>query len=200
MRRTLMGPTVLAVLAALTAGGCGEAAKTSANAALSALSASYQRLKDEVATYLPPDQSKALSEAFTAIKEQVSKGDYVKAVTDIDALKAKVQQAEAAIAANKADLVKTWHEVDASMPDVFQTIEKQLNQLSSAKRLPAGVTKETVAAGKSALEATKKTWDEAVTAFKGANLKEAASKAGAVKKKTGEIMKSLGMPVPGFLS
>jgi hypothetical protein len=192
--RTL-GVIVLALLVV----ACGDSSKGVADAAVTALASSYEALKDEAAKYLPADQSKAIDRALATVKETLSKGEYMKVVSDVEGLSATLKDARAAIAAKKVELSKTWDEASGRMPDVLQSIEKKLTALSKAKKLPDGVKKESVDAGKAGLARLETTWSEATAAFKSANLAEAASKASLVKKKAAEIMDSLGMPVPGFL-
>lgn len=196
MRRSVAG--CLAALALVIA-ACGDNGKAAAVAAVNALGASYDTVRDEAAKYLPADQSKAIDQALASVKETLSKGEYMKVVSDVERLSATLKSARSAIAEKKAELSKRWEDAGQQMPGVLQSIEKRLAELSTAKRLPDGVKKESVDAGKAALGSLKTAWAEASSAFSHANVADAVSKASIVKAKTAEIMDSLGMPVPSFL-
>lgn len=188
----------VALVAAVTFVACGDGGKAAAETAMSALETAYNAVKDDGAKYLP-DQAKSLDDAMTAVKETLSKGEYTKALSDAQGLAAKVTELGPAIAAKQAELTKAWEGLGAGMPGVVDGLQKHVETLSKARRLPAGVTKEALDAAKTAVPALSTSWEEAAAAFKSANLTDALAKAQTVKAKAVDVMTSLGMPIPAAL-
>jgi hypothetical protein len=78
-------------------------------------------------------------------------------------------------------------------------IESRVSTLSQSKKLPAGMTRETLAQAKAGLNEITQQWTAATNAANGGNLTEAVAKGNAVKVKAAEVLASLNMPVPDAL-
>ena len=189
---------LFAVIALAAFVACGDGGKAAADAAMQALQTAYGTVKSDAAAYVP-DQAKSIDEAIAAAQETLSKGDYMKALGDVQGLTSKVGELGAAVATKQAELTKAWEGLGAGLPGVVQSIQGRVEELSKARRLPPGVKKEAVEAAKSGAAVLSSTWDEAVTAFKSANLTAALAKAQTVKAKAAELLTSLGQPVPDLL-
>lgn len=189
---------LVALVMAVTFVACGDGGKAAAETAMSALETAYNAVKEDGAKYVP-DQAKSIDDAMTAVKDTLAKGEFTKALTDVQGLSAKVTELAPAIAAKKAELTKAWEGLSAGMPGVVQGLQTQLETLSKARRLPTGVTKEALEAAKGAVPALSTSWEDAAAAFKSANLTDALAKAQSVKVKAVELMTSLGMTVPDAL-
>ena len=87
-------------------------------------------------------------------------------------------------------------------PKIFEAnrdIKSRVDILSQAKKLPAGMTADSLAAAKSGLAEITAQWTAATEASKSGNLMDAIAKAAAVKKKAAEVLTTLNMPVPEAL-
>ncbi len=71
--------------------------------------------------------------------------------------------------------------------------------LSQAKKLPATMTADKLAAAKAGLAELTESWTAATEAFKAGNVPDAVAKATAMKSKAAEVLGILGMPVPDAL-
>lgn len=198
MLKKSIGVALVALMALTVFAACGDGGKAAADTALQALQSSYDGVKADAAKYLP-EQAKGIDEALTAVQDTFAKGEYMKALTDVQGLTSKVGELGAAVAAKKTELTTAFEGLSAGMPAVVQGLQAQVDTLSKSKKLPAGVTKDAIDAAKAAVPALSTSWDEATAAFKSANLTDAMAKAQTVKAKAAEIMTSLGMTVPDAL-
>ncbi len=195
MAKKSIGVLLVAVMAFVA---CGDGGKAAADAAMQALQSSYEGVKVDAAKYVP-EQAKGIDAALAAVRETVAQGDYMKAVTEAQALTSKVSELGTAIAARKTALTSAFDSLNGAMPAVVTGLQTQVDTLAKAKKLPAGVTKEAVEAAKVAVPGLSASWDEAAASFKAANLTDAVAKAQAVKAKAVGLMTSLGMTVPEAL-
>ena len=189
---------IIMILAAALLAACGSRDKGPAETALKAAEQAVNSAKGEVSKYLP-DQVSSLDSALAAIREKFSKGDYKGVLADAPALTSKAQELTSAAAAKKAELTKSWEDMSAGMPRVVEAIKSRVDILSQAKKLPAGMTADSLAAAKSGLAEITEQWTAATEASKGGNLMEAITKATAAKKKAAEVLTTLNMPVPEAL-
>ena len=139
---------LFAVIALAAFVACGDGGKAAADAAMQALQTAYGTVKSDAAAYVP-DQAKSIDEAIAAAQETLSKGDYMKALGDVQGLTSKVGELGAAVATKQAELTKAWEGLGAGLPGVVQSIQGRVEELSKARRLPPGVKKEAVEAAKS---------------------------------------------------
>lgn len=188
----------VAVAVLLASVACGDGGKTEADTAMAALQSSYDAVKADAATYVP-DQSRRLEKAFASARDTLAEGEYGKTIDEVKELAGTVGDLRLAVAARRAELVKAWDEFNAKMPAAIESLQKQVDALARTKKLPDGVTKDAVDAARAAIPALAASWDEAVSAFKSANLTDATAKAQALKAKSAEIMASLGMTVSDAL-
>ncbi len=172
--------------------------KAPAEAAIKAAEEAVNAAKVEASRYVP-DQARALEASLASAKEKASKGDYKGALADAQALTPKARELAAAAAAKKAELTRAWEGMSAGMPKVVDAIKSRVDVLSQAKKLPAGMTADKLAAAKQGLSDLTQGWTAATDAFKGGNVTDALAKAGPVKTKAVEVLTTLGMPVPDAL-
>ena len=86
------------------------------------------------------------------------------------------------------------------MPRVVEVIKSRVETLSQSKKLPAGMSAETIGPGKSRSRRNHAAVDGGATdASKGGNLMDAVSKANSAKVKAAEVLTLLKMPVPEAL-
>jgi hypothetical protein len=106
-----------------------------------------------------------------------------------DTVAAKAQEAQAALQKAQED----WGTASKEVPKMVDAIESRVNTLSKSHHLPKGVTKESLAAAKSGVDAMKSAWSDASSAATAGDFTTAMNKAQVVKDQGMKIMESLGM-------
>jgi hypothetical protein len=120
-------------------------------------------------------------------------------MSEAQALTAKAQDMASAAAKKKEELTKAWQDLSSGMPRVVDAIKSRVDILSQSKKLPAGMSAETLAQAKAGLNEITQQWTAATEASKGGNLMDAVAKASALKVKAAEVLTLLKMPVPEAL-
>ena len=189
---------IVMILTATLLAACGGGDKGPAETALKAAEAAIDSAKGEASKYMP-DQVKSLESALSSAREKLSKGDYKAVLSEAPALTSKAQEVASAAAAKKAELTKSWEGLSSGMPRVVEAIKSRVDILSQSKKLPAGMSAETLAQAKAGLSEITQQWTAATEASKGGNLMDAVAKASSVKVKAAEVLTLLKMPVPEAL-
>jgi hypothetical protein len=189
---------VIMILAATLLAACGSGDKGPAETALKAAEEAINSAKGDASKYMP-DQVRSLESALAATREKLSKGDYKAVLSEAPALTSKAQEIASAAAAKKAELTKSWEGLSSGMPRVVEAIKSRVDILSQSKKLPAGMSAETLAQAKAGLSEITQQWTAATEASKGGNLADAVAKASSVKVKAAEVLTLLKMPVPEAL-
>lgn len=164
--------------------------KGPADVAIKAAEEALNTVKTDAAKYVP-DQLKKVEDALKAAKDNFAKGEYKAALEGSKDLAAKAKDLGAAAAAKKAELTKSWEELSAGIPKATDELKAKIETLSKAKKLPAGVEKSAVEAAKVGYDEAVKATGEAVEAFNAGNVADAVAKAKANKDKIAEVMASL---------
>ncbi|HYB65982.1 MAG TPA: hypothetical protein VEC59_12065 [Steroidobacteraceae bacterium] len=189
---------LLAALAAMLLVGC-NTQKGPAEQAVATGQAALDAVRDDAQKYAP-EQLGGVEAKLSDMKGAFQQGNYAgvlaaapgltAAIASLkDAASAKKVEAEQALAKAKDD----WGPASAAVPKMVDEIAKRVETLSKAKKLPKGVSKDAVAAAKTALDSMKSTWAEAANASSSGDYTTAMAKAQAVKDKAAAIMKSLDM-------
>jgi predicted small secreted protein len=189
--RSVVVLTGLLLAACATEQGPAEQALKAAENAVNSAAA-------EAVKYVP-DQVKTVQDQLKSLKDTYAKGDYKAVLGGASDLTAKVKALSAAAAAKKAELTKSWEDVNAGLPKVVDAIKRRVDILSKAKKLPATVDRAAVDAAQSGLQTLDKVWNDAQASFKSGNLADALAKAQTAKTQAADIMTKLGMDVPAAL-
>jgi hypothetical protein len=197
MRRVIHS-FVMMIFASTLLSGCGAGDKGPAETALKGVEEAVTAAKADASKYLP-EQAGALDTQVAALRDKFSGGDYKAVFSDAPALTAKAQELASAAAAKKAELTKSWEGLSSGMPRVVEAIRNRVDILSQSKKLPAGMSSETLAQAKAGLNQITEQWNAATEASKGGNLADAVAKASSVKVKAAEVLTLLKMPVPEAL-
>jgi len=183
--KTLAFVTLAAVLAVACGKGPAQAALTSADAAVSATRADGEK-------YVPAE-FKALEGAAAAAHSKFDSGDYKGALEGAQAVSTQAQTVVAAAAAKKTEIMESWKALEGSLPTMLAGIEKKVTELSTARKLPAGLDKAGLESARAALATATATWAEAGTAFSAGDVATAVAKATEVKTSAEALMTQLGM-------
>ncbi|MGB8931119.1 MAG: hypothetical protein WCC48_07715 [Anaeromyxobacteraceae bacterium] len=182
----------LAVVPLLLAVACTDPNKLPAETAIKAAEAATATFTAEV-TKFAPEQVKAFQDELAAAKAAVAKQDWKGARATAETLPAKAAQVVAAATAQKEALQKAVEAGVAKIGETLTAVQARVDELSKAKKLPAGITKDAVEKAKeSAAElgaAAAKLKDEA-----GADVGAAAAKAAELAAKATELANSIQVP------
>jgi hypothetical protein len=148
MNKTLK--LALATVPFLLSVACTDPNKLPAEGAIKAAEAAANALTAEVAKYAP-EQVKAFKDQLAAAKAAVEKQDWKTARATAEALAPKAVEIVAAANAKKAEATKAATAAVAKLAEEVAAIQARLADLAKAKKLPKGITKETVAKAKEAV-------------------------------------------------
>jgi hypothetical protein len=185
------------VMAGLLLAACASG-QGAAEQALKAAENAVHSAAAEAVKYVP-DQVKTVQDQLKSLKDTFAEGDYKAVVSGASDLIAKVKVLSAAAAAKKAELIKSWEDVNTGLPKVVDRIKRRVDIFAKAKMLPATVERATVDEAQTGLQALDKVWDDAQASFRSGNLADALAKAQTAKTQAADIMTKLGMDVPQAL-
>ncbi len=185
------------MIAAVALAAC-SSQKVPAQAAVTAAEQAFAAVSAEAVKVLP-DQTKDVQTALDSAKAALAKGDYQAALTEAQGLTAKISALASAVAAKKAELVQSWAALSAGLPQVIEAIKSRVDILAKAKKLPAGMDAAKLDSVKTGLASITQAWGEATAAAGANDVAGAVAKAAMVKSKAGEMLATLGMPVPAGL-
>lgn len=187
LRRTLMAVGVVAVAAVLTA-----CSKGPAEAALKSADAAIEAIGPEAEQFVPTEWA-ALQEAAKAAHESFTKGDYASALSAAQALPAKASDVATAAARKKEQVLKAWSELQASLPQLVQTLTEKVGALSKLKTLPKDVEKAAVENAAEAMPGISQLWQDAAQAAANGDLMAAVTRGEEAKARAEELATSLGL-------
>jgi hypothetical protein len=178
---------------AVLASACSQ--RGPAEQAIAAAQTAFDAVKSDAMVYVP-DQTKAVEDAFAAVKAAFDSENYTQVLADAQALVDKVNALKDASESKRKELGESWNKMSAALPPVVESIQARVDELSKMRRLPKEISKETFEAAKTGLDAITQAWSDATAAMEGGDLVGAVSKAESVKAKALEVINQLGMPAP----
>jgi entry exclusion lipoprotein TrbK len=189
---------VLATLAAVLVAGC-QNQRAPAQQAVNAAETALTNIRD-AANHYAPEQLQAVDAQLNSAKDSLAKGDYKAVLAGMPALNAaikdlgdtataKQQAADAANAKAKDD----WGPMSTDVPKMVDAISSRVDILSKSHHLPKGVTKDSLAAARSAVDSMKSAWGDASNAATSGDYATAVSKGQGVREQASQVMHSLGM-------
>jgi hypothetical protein len=166
--------------------------KEPAEAAIKAAGQAIEQIRGEAAMYVP-DQLKELDDSLKAAQDNFAKKEYKAALDAASALVAKAQDVAKAAAAKKAELTKSWADMSAGIPQMMDAVKSRLDILAKAKKLPAGMDKDKLAALNSSYDEAMKQFQAAKDAAGAGDFNKAMEAGNAIKQKGMEIATTLGL-------
>ena len=166
--------------------------KEPAEAAIKAAGQAIDQIRGEASRYAP-DQLKQLEDALKSAQDAFAKKEYKAALDAASTLSAKAQDVAKAAAAKKAELTKSWEDLNAGIPQLMDALKSRLDILSKAKKLPAGLDKDQLAALTSGYDEAAKQFQAAKDAAGGGDLNKAIEAGQAIKQKGMEMAAALGL-------
>jgi hypothetical protein len=166
--------------------------KEPAEAAIKGAGQAIDQIRGEASRYAP-DQLKQLEDSLKSAQDAFSKKDYKAALDAASTLSAKAQDVAKAAAAKKAELTKSWEDLNAGIPQMMDALKSRLDILSKAKKLPAGLDKDQLAALTSGYDEAAKQFQAAKDAAGAGDLNRAIEAGQAIKQKGMEMAAALGL-------
>jgi hypothetical protein len=195
MKRTLSAILLMAL--ALTMVSCASE-KGAATSAIKAAETAWTAARDNVMKILPAD-AKVIEDAIAAAKASLEQGDAKAALAAVKDVPARIQELTASLGARETELKGAWETLSAGLPAVVETVQKRVDALSKAKKLPPGLDQAAFDQVKTDVTTATTTWAEALTAQQAGNIGEAVAKATDVKGLVVKALTALKMPVPAAL-
>jgi hypothetical protein len=169
---------------------CGDANKAPAQAAIQAAEAALATLGPDASKYAPEGVA-AVQKSYATAKELMGTKEYEGALKAATGVPGKVKDVIAAAAAKKEELVKAWNGASAEVSATISAIKGRLQGIQGGKKLPAGITKATLAQADEGLASIEKGLAKLSEDFKGGKIAEAIAGAKDLQAKGAEIKKSL---------
>lgn len=144
-----------------------------------------------------PEQAAAVNQKLADLKAAFDKQDYKTVITTAPALLTEAKGLAEAAAAKKKEVMEAlgsqWTALATSLPETISGIEAKVATLAASKKLPKGVTKDSLAAAKSGLADIKTAFDEAKVSFGSGDVQGALDKAKGVQAKIAEVSAQIGL-------
>ena len=170
---------------------CTDAAKAPAEAAVASAGAAVQSLQGEVARFAP-EAVKGVQEAYAKAKDLLAKQDYKGALAAAGEIPGKVKEAISLSAANKEKLAQAWNDLSSAGDKSVSDLKARVASLSSAKKLPAGISKAAVEKANAGVASLESGWQSVKQMVKDGAYEPAMAKAKELKAQAEEILKSIG--------
>lgn len=193
MHRTkLLAP--LALLVVLTA--CTDPAKEPASQAIQGTEATLAAVRAEGAKYAPT-QLKAVEDGLAFAKAAFAKGDFKAALAAAKDLPAQAKAVGTAAATGRDAEGRDFAMATAQLPQLLDTIQGRIAELTFSKKLPKGIDATTLASAKDGVAAVRKVLDEATAKATNGKMAEALAEAKPLRAKSLAIAASLGLGFGG---
>ena len=193
MSRVLRMAVLLSAISLLA--GCSS--KGPAETALKAADEALEGAKPTLQSYAP-EQLATLQQASSAAHEMFDKGDYKGAMAAAQAMMPQIQTAVTEATQKKEEFAKMWNDMSSALPAMMGSLETKVNELAAMKKLPAGMTMDTVNAAKTEMAAAQAQWSQASTAYQEGRVAEAMQLGMQVKATVEGLMSKMGMGAPAM--
>lgn len=191
MKKRLFCLAILLFVSAFFLISC-SGSKGPAEMAMKAAEEAVNLTKTE-AVKIAPEEVQSLEDALVSLKEKFMKKEYKVVLQEAAALSEKAKDVLAKANIKREELTQKWTDLNQGFPKMLEDIKFEVDKLSKLKKLPSGVTKDTLAKAKTEIASMEEEWTKAQENFTGGNLKDAVSMADALKDKAMKIMEFLGV-------
>jgi hypothetical protein len=195
-----------AVVAVLVLSAC-ENQEEPARKAIADVEAALAAAGSDAERYVG-DQVQSVRDGIASLRAKLAQEDYEGVLADAPpllaraqglpaakeaAMKAEAERQAAERAAAEQALQNDWDALASAVPAALQSANAEAEKLAKARKLPANVTKETLATAQAELAEAQRLWDQASTAQGAGQLREAVTAAQQAKEKADAAATSLGM-------
>jgi hypothetical protein len=155
-----------------------------------------------------PDQLKAVTDQLAGLKAKFDQKDYAGVLAAAPAIlnsaqgllaakdaavKEAAAKAAAAQAAAEQTLKTDWTTLADAVPVAIASVDSRVTMLTKSKKLPAGLTKDALAAAQTNLAGAKSLWQQATTSQTAGQLSDAVAAAKQAREKIDAALAGLGM-------
>ena len=172
-----------------------ETQKVPAEAAYKAAETAWTAVSADATKYAS-DQAKPIAETLAKAKAALANGEYAAVIKDTTDLPAKIAELSKTVAGKKDEWTAAWKTLDSTLGSGLIAVSTKVEELSKAKKLPAGVEKAAVEGAQTALAAVQTTFSEAKAAFQSADYEGALAGANKAKAELAKIMTDLKLEMP----
>ena len=187
MKRLL---TLIPVIALLAWSAACSSQKAPAEAALNAAETAWAPVSADAVRYVP-DQAKEIDAALAAARDAMAKGDYPAVIQGATALPPRIVEVQKSIADKKTEWTTAWKTLDSTLGTAIVAVQAKVDELMTAKKLPAGVDKATVEAG-----TAQQAYSDGKQAFQSGDYAEALAKANQTKAGLTKVIADLKLDMP----
>jgi hypothetical protein len=191
--RKIIVVSALALVVAFAAACSSQ--KVPAESALKAAETAWASVSAE-ASRVVPDQAKEIEAAISSAKDAMTKGNFEAVIEGAGAIPARIADVEKAIADRKSEWDASWRTLDSVLGSWLTAVQTKVDELSAARRLPAGVNKAAVAEANTALTTAQQTYADAKAAFGNGNFDAALAKANEIQTGLTKVMTDLKLEMP----
>lgn len=196
LRRPLPWPVLLACFALLLLGGCASQ-QDAASRVVAEAERTLQAFKDD-AQRLAPEQYAAAEQAIARLRTQLEQRDFASVITALPAVTAQLAALQELANARRAELEAAveraradWGGLSLEVPASLDALQRRIDELAAAGKLPAGIDRNTLAQARQTLEALRAKWAEALASFAQGRLPEAADQARESRDRAAELAAQL---------
>lgn len=163
-----------------------------AEQALLAADESLAAISDQAGIYVP-EQLNVVNEAVAAARAAYDAGDYTAALTAATALPSQIGDLAVAVDARKGELTTVWGDLSGQLAATMAPIAAELERLAGLRRLPAGMTAESLTQAQTDYAAATQSMQDATSLFDSGDLIGAVSAATDLQSVAAELSTRLGI-------
>jgi hypothetical protein len=182
------------VLAVAFAAACASQ-KVPAETALKAAETAWAAVSAEATKYMPTE-AKGIGDAIAAAKGELAKGNYEAVIKDAGTIPARIADLQKSLEQKKGEWTSAWKTLESTLGSGLTAVQAKVEELTKARKLPAGVEKTAVEGATTALATAQQKFDEAKTAFRDADYEGALAKANGVRADLAKIVTDLKLEMP----
>jgi hypothetical protein len=145
------------------------------------------------AAKVAPNDVKAMTDSVAALKGYITSGDYRAALMGGRGVSSRARDLALNLNARRIQITAAYNAAADVLPKELATLKAKVDELSKARRLPAGIDPAKFAAVKAGIETWSQEWAAASQSFKDGDIAIALSKANEVKAKVADGMKVVGL-------
>lgn len=138
----------------------------------------------EDAQRVVPEQYAAAEQAIAQLRTQLEQRDFVSVLAGLPAITSQLAALQDAATARRAEIEAAieraradWGGLSLEVPTSLDALQRRIDELAAAGKLPPALDREALAAARIRLEELRATWAEALAAFAQGRLPEAADQA-----------------------
>jgi hypothetical protein len=164
-----------------------------AEQALSAVEKSWGDVRVRVHE-VAPHRAQEIELALVRARASAKEGDWIGTLAAVQGLPGQIERLSVEIEAGERARDAEWDRANASLAEALPQVDAGIERVAARRPLPAGVTRDDVAAARSELEAARIAWTHAVSARGERRWDEAMNRAGEARLRARRALERVGLP------